>query len=1156
MEQKPKYTTLKLPDVEDGEIPSGGEQLPQETQPNNANHQQQDEQQQQQANSSDAVLTVERKSAFRRSRSRLVRRNSFPKVPEGFFSVTRTMSVDFNLPNGEKVSLNCAGNHTVGQIKCEVMDRAREIFPASYEQVWEQDVLLTYTKDDKTYEICDIHQTFQTLRVVNTWIKAGMKGTLDVRFIPNETNEERLFNLKLGSLMGVIWGKYDSFASTRTDDDEVYLTRRKLTNVRRRALRTRLSSCYSMEPSLEYSTIPSHVAANLTDKNVTVCVYGPSKSCSSFSVDITSYPCNIVKEFFDSLTEARREVFGIPEEATANNYVLKVCGLNEYIWGAHEILDFSYVRSCVARRKDPQLALCEPPDESRDIPDAVHDPWYLVDDSTGVTENHQQLTLVGCKKNHTEIVAFSLWDMARKFRLKVVGIDSFSISKDTFATPDEIYVELSLYRGRQRLAEPVVTSPIQFNEDLRWFTWLEFDIKLRNIPKEARINANIIGVFKNSSTRIKAGVKEDVSNGEQQHAILSWANIQLLNHRSVLRTGSHVFKTWPLCMSEDVSVETYTGTTAPNDFAQSTSFAAELYIELDSYMHPVVFPNGGWKTEEANASDAIPEEEEPEPVHGSSEWKKLEEVIQTDPLTELTDDDKKILNKYRSYCKDRTNSLPKVLQSVDAASLDSVVQMHELLAQWSTISVEVALELLDSKYVDQKVRSLAVRTLKSLSNNKLQAYLLQLTQALKFEPYHDSALARFLLTRALLSKRIGHYFFWFLRSEVENLHVSQRYSILLEAYLRGCGQSMIDELSRQTTAVSALQNLSNRLATRMGKSGTGGSKVGDGLKDEISKLALPDRFQAPFDPRISLGRLVVDKSKIMDSKKRPVWLEFANADTSAVSEHFSVIRIIFKQGDDLRQDMLTLQMLSLMGKLWDEEGLDLHLLPYGCMSTGMQVGIIQIVPNATTVAKIQKEFGGLIRGTFKDEVLKKWLERKNPTSEKLEEAVESFMLSCAGYCVATYVLGIGDRHNDNIMVTETGNLFHIDFGHFLGNTKKFYGIQRERVPFVLTPDFAYVMGSEDSPMFQRFKDTCVHAFLVIRRHAALFINLFHMMKSTGIPELNSVRDIRYLQNVLVLDKTEQEAGSHFLAEIAGVLRKNWTVQVNWFVHRFARPGSS
>lgn len=53
-----------------------------------------------------------------------------------------------------------------------------------------------------------------------------------------------------------------------------------------------------------------------------------------------------------------------------------------------------------------------------------------------------------------------------------------------------------------------------------------------------------------------------------------------------------------------------------------------------------------------------------------------------------------------------------------------------------------------------------------------------------------------------------------------------------------------------------------------------------------------------------------------------------------------------------------------------------------------------------------------------------------------------------------------------------GNLFHIDFGHILGNTKRFLGLEKERVPFVLTPDFLFVMGrvkDRTSLQFQRFR---------------------------------------------------------------------------------------
>ncbi|KAG2459651.1 PK3CD kinase, partial [Polypterus senegalus] len=176
-------------------------------------------------------------------------------------------------------------------------------------------------------------------------------------------------------------------------------------------------------------------------------------------------------------------------------------------------------------------------------------------------------------------------------------------------------------------------------------------------------------------------------------------------------------------------------------------------------------------------------------------------------------------------------------------------------------------------------------------------------------------------------------------------------------------------------------------------------------------------------------------------------------------------------------------------------------------------------------------------------------------SDALEQAIEEFTLSCAGYCVATYVLGIGDRHSDNIMIRQNGQLFHIDFGHFLGNFKSKFGINRERVPFILTYDFVHVIQqgrTNDSEKFERFRNYCETAYKILCRNGVLFVNLFKIMQASGLPELSSSKDIQYLKDSLALGKPEEEALKNFKVKFNEALRESWKTKVNWMAHNVAK----
>lgn len=300
----------------------------------------------------------------------------------------------------------------------------------------------------------------------------------------------------------------------------------------------------------------------------------------------------------------------------------------------------------------------------------------------------------------------------------------------------------------------------------------------------------------------------------------------------------------------------------------------------------------------------------------------------------------------------------------------------------------------------------------------------------------------------------------------------------------------------------------------------------------------------PLDASMCTRRIIKSKCKFMVSSAAPMWLVFDNADPLAAPTP-----AIFKCGDDLRQDILILQMLKLMDEIWQRDGLELHISAYGCVATGKGEGFIEVVQDATTTGKIQKSFGA--SGALRKTPLANWLQQQHlEEPERLEEAIDNFVSSCAAYCIASYVLGLGDRHADNIMVTTMGNLFHIDFAHILGNIMRFGAYKRERAPFVLTPEFVFVMGDTKSARYARFVDLCLKGYNSLRRHTYLLIRLFKMMLSAGLPQFSDERELAYLYKSLSLGITEQSAAEKF-AKLIDESRKTTTTLVNNFFHNLA-----
>ena len=477
---------------------------------------------------------------------------------------------------------------------------------------------------------------------------------------------------------------------------------------------------------------------------------------------------------------------------------------------------------------------------------------------------------------------------------------------------------------------------------------------------------------------------------------------------------------------------------------------------------------------------------------------ELNVILNYPPTQIFTEQEKDLLWRFRFYLLLDKKPLAKFVKCVVWKDPVEAKQAIELLEQWGGIDVEDALELLGSGSWDSKVRAFAVAQLHRAESKKLLLYLLQLVQAIKFETdKSDSPLVKFLIGRGLEDHALGNYFHWYLMIECQDktfgrMYANVAFQFLAKMVQTSQGINRRDNLRRQAELIEKLANLCKDIRLSKESRPKKIEQLQSFISDPRNGLLSFPPLSLPLDPDVQVTGIVPEKAFVFKSNLSPLSLTFTCIDGSEYG-------LIFKHGDDLRQDQLVVQLFSLMDKLLLKENLNLKLSPYKVLATAPDHGMIQFLTGKNIASILRDCQNSLVPYLEKDGVIEKGV-------------MDNYIKSLAGYCVMTFLLGVGDRHLDNILLKQDGCVFHIDFGFILGRDPKFFP-----PPMKISKEILEVMGGTTSARYTEFKSFCFVAYNNLRKSANLILNLFNLMSSANIPDI-ALEAEKAVFKVLITDR--------------------------------------
>jgi phosphatidylinositol 3-kinase len=483
-------------------------------------------------------------------------------------------------------------------------------------------------------------------------------------------------------------------------------------------------------------------------------------------------------------------------------------------------------------------------------------------------------------------------------------------------------------------------------------------------------------------------------------------------------------------------------------------------------------------------------------------------LLNSPPSVEPTADQRQLLWKYRFSLLNMERAMKRLLLWFDESSSTDPSEsqlVKDLIVEWERqvpLTPYDGLPFLSQSFCNPVLRKFGVQILKKNEqghDESMQQMLLQLVQALRYEEHiNASFLAELLVKRSQKHEAFAYAFHWFLTAEKLADPHNMRFETVVQRLWIALTPQQKESVALQTEMVDALVEIASQVKTLPAKQRL--SALRDMLqtssKFPFSKFA--NTVPLPIDPQLKAVRVDIERSEVFTSSQVPVGLTFVLEDGSRYSA-------ILKTGDDVRQDQLILQTICIMDGILKRYGVDMRLTPYRALAVSKTAGFVQRVPDCERMSVINSKYRGSIINFLKEQPppsrdIGNPGEKDKGTRREMAnkyginaEVYYNFVYSCAGYCVVTYILGIGDRHLDNILIQRNGKLFHIDFGFILGADPK-----PMPSPMRIVQPMIDAMGGRHGEEWNTFLDLCVEMFNRLRKHADFFVSLFALMKHGGI----------------------------------------------------------